>query len=239
MKDADFQLAILGGMGPWATIHFLDLLFDEYSEILVSDKDFPRTIVDFQTQIPSRSRHVLYGDESPVQYLLDAIKFLDEMNLSAIAIPCNSACALLQGRTTHFKTPILDIIEITSLEIGRIVQNGPCLILGGAVIHLTKTYDSLLQKNNVRCVYPNPNQQAALEEIIAGTKLHGKNDELEFSLKKLISIIRTENDFDFVVLACTELDYLEQGTNDYQVISSTRVLAAHCCKINQSRRGVK
>jgi len=239
VKDSDFQLAILGGMGPWATIHFLDLLFDEYSEILVSDKDFPRTIVDFQTQIPSRSRHVLYGDESPVQYLLDAIKFLDEMNLSAIAIPCNSACALLQGHTTHFKTPILDIIEITSLEIGRILQNRPCLILGGPVIHLTKTYDSLLKKNNIRCVYPNPTQQGALEEIIAGTKLHGKNDELEFSLKKLISTIRTENDFDFVVLACTELDYLEQDTTDYQVISSTRALAAHCCKINQSRRGVK
>ena len=48
-------IGILGGMGPIATLEFIQTVYNECLPV-EKDSEFPRLIVDFNTQIPSSTR---------------------------------------------------------------------------------------------------------------------------------------------------------------------------------------
>ena len=83
------MLGILGGMGPRATAHFYGQLVD-YTQA-EKDWDHLHVIIDSNVHIPSRSRSILYGEESPVEGMRKACFSLMDMGCEYIAVPCNSA----------------------------------------------------------------------------------------------------------------------------------------------------
>ena len=58
-------LGILGGMGPYATLDFIKHIYDNTSDISV-DSDHIRVVTDINVKLPSRTRAIIFNEQSPV-----------------------------------------------------------------------------------------------------------------------------------------------------------------------------
>ncbi len=66
------SIGILGGMGPYATVHFYKRILELTP--IIKDKDHFRIFIDSQVKIPSRTRAILYNETSPVPEMIKSIK---------------------------------------------------------------------------------------------------------------------------------------------------------------------
>ena len=63
MSETKKIVGILGGMGPYATIDFMQLVLELTPA--KSEKDHIHTIVDSNPAMPSRTRDYLFNEEEP------------------------------------------------------------------------------------------------------------------------------------------------------------------------------
>ncbi len=107
------KLGILGGMGPYATVDFMKLVMDHTDAS--KDWEHIHMIVDCNTQIPSRTRALMYGEEDPCKAMIRSCQMLSVYS-DIIAIPCNSAMYWYDKLDINhlMRRPITNIIEITS-----------------------------------------------------------------------------------------------------------------------------
>lgn len=233
MRNDTPVIGVLGGMGPRATVVFLQKLVDRYRGR--QDSDVPRLIVDFQTRIPSRSRHVLFGEASPVSALKFASDGIVALGADFVAIPCNSACALLP--IEFFRSGVnLNIIDIAINDVRQQVGSNNLtrvLILAGPATIRLNTYGEKLRQANCSAQYPDEAVQLRIEGFIDRIKRFGQSEEVLNSLQEIVSEIYAQSPFDAVILACTELEELpyEQLLSPVPIISSSKSLVEYCFTI--------
>jgi len=232
--EGSFQLGVVGGMGPRATVAFLDAFLQHY--VGCKDSEVPRMLVDFQTQLPSRSRHVLFGEPSPAEEIVQACTQLVNLGMDAIAIPCNSACALLP-RSFFEDGVILNIIDATVEAVVSDSSPRICraLVLGGPVVAKTSVYVERFAKSEWDAVCPSGGDQGALEVIIESIKRQGQTSENTKVLTHLIDKLVGKNECSVVVLACTELEMIPLTglENPHRIVSSTTALAERCYQLSK------
>ena len=104
-------VGILGGMGPYATLMFFQKILD----LTPAKKDWEHAhlVIDNASHIPSRTRHFLYGESSPVPEMIKCCKRLERYPVNFIVIPCNSATFYLKEIIPHINVPIVSIINTT------------------------------------------------------------------------------------------------------------------------------
>jgi len=203
-------LGILGGMGPRATANFYTQLVN-YTQ---ADKDWDHlhVIIDSDVHIPSRTRSILYGEESPVKGIRKACFKLMEMGCEYIAVPCNSAHYFYDEVVINNDIPWVNMLEVISTEL-KIFNK--VFITGGYVTIVNKIYDKHL--NNT--VYLENND--FIFDMIE--KIKTKKD---CSLEKHI-FYKTIKDMniDCVLLGCTELSILidERSCNGISIIDGNIV----------------
>jgi aspartate racemase len=181
-------LGILGGMGPWATAHF----FHEILRWTEAEKDWDhlRIIIDNNVNIPSRTRAVLYNEESPVKAIRSACFNLMNAGCDCIAVPCNSAHYFFDDVVCANDIPWVNMIEVIA---DRLRDFKRVLILGGHITVTKKTYDKYLDNT----IYLPDNE--VVYEAIEAAKLNNFVD-----LSNLYGKINYMNT-DCVLLGCTEL----------------------------------
>jgi len=183
-------LGILGGMGPRATVKF----FSDIVEATKAEKDWDhlRIIIDNNVDIPSRTRSILYGEDSPAALMQEACFALMSLGCAYIAVPCNSAHHFFDAVVSGTSIPWINMIEVVAK---RLTNKKKVLVLGGYVTITKKLYDKYMDNT----AYMNDN--SVVYEIIEALKLGNTVDTLLDDLKKEI----TKIDPDCVLLACTEL----------------------------------
>jgi len=165
MTNERKTLGVLGGMGPYATLKFYELLLSLTSA--EKDSDHLRMILDINPHIPSRSRHQLYGEESPVKGMIESCRKLEAYPVDMIALPCNSACAFLDEVQPEVEIPILNIVEIAVKSLrGHGVLEGPVAVLGGTVTYQRQIYRNFLEKYGMRYVHHAEEEQTTVESLI-------------------------------------------------------------------------
>ena len=192
---------ILGGMGPYATVefqkHILSLTKAEH------DKDHIRFILDMQTKIPSRTRALLYNEESPLEGMVESCRKLKGYGVDFIVLPCNSACYWMESLRNRVDIEIVSIIEVTALAIQRagIRKVG---ILGGYITYEQNLYQQILKQYGIEVERHPQELQRTLEELILNLKSTlGVMDQNKFE-----SILNWFSSDTIVVFACTELTAL-------------------------------
>jgi aspartate racemase len=226
-------VGILGGMGPRATVVFLQELINQYRGR--RDSEIPRIVVDFQTQLPSRSRHVLYGEASPVSALKLASERLIEMGATFVAIPCNSACALMPQEFFE-RGENLNIIDSVVAELCQHFVSDfslRVLILAGPATVKLDAYGLRLSQHNWQAHYLDKAEQIKLENLIERIKLFGTTEDLLGVLQQIVSDFQTHSTVDVIVLACTELEELpyRKLTSDVPIVGSSHSLVKSCYKL--------
>lgn len=228
MDNKKPTLGILGGMGPYATLKFYEILLDLTQTN--NDSDHLHTVLDVNPHIPSRSRFYLYGETSPVPQMIDACRRLEAYPVDLIALPCNSACAFVNEIQPHVGIEILNIIKVTAqAAVNRFDAGTRISVLGGVVTTENQTYRPFLEScGMVYCPHSLEIQQQS-DSIIYGVKSNSKV-ALDLLFESLLENVAQQTGAQAVILGCTEFACLLPIESKISIVDSTTELAISCLK---------
>jgi aspartate racemase len=154
------KLGILGGMGPLAT-------YTLYLNILEStparaDQDHINMVILNASNIPERTNAILNGGESPLPYLLDALKILENSGCDLIAIPCNTSHYFYGELQGSCRAEILNMIDLTAEKIKNLGIAKVYLMATGGTIK-TGVYEKYLSDKNIEIM---PASDEEIEEMM-------------------------------------------------------------------------
>lgn len=182
-------VGILGGMGPYATLDFCRQILENTP--VKGDKDHIRMIIDNNTKIPSRTRAVLYREETPVLETIKAINNLALAGAEFAVLPCNSVHYWYNEVKDDILIPWHSMVDIVSKK----VAGKKALILGAYIPSELGLYDQ-----KVDTVYLKDKKIAY--DAIYNIKQNGYLKDDNNTLLRAVNGMYKE--FDVVLLACTE-----------------------------------
>lgn len=223
-------IGILGGMGPAATVDFLQKIVD--ATPAGRDQDHVPVILHGVPQIPDRSTAIREGSDAPFLPMLAGIRLLERSGADAIAIPCNTAHYWYDrlARTTPVKIlHIVDAVRV-ALQETALQEKGP---QGRVALLATRgTLESGLYQRRLGpqavCV-PDDAVQVRVDAIIAAVK-RGALEEAAGTAAAIADLLQKAG-YRGAVLACTELPVAFAGlTSGLVTVDATLALAQACVR---------
>jgi len=213
------MLGILSGVGPYASNFFIKRML----EITDAEKEWDQFpfISYCNTQIPSRTKALLYGEKSPKDGMIESINLLEKTGATMVAVPCNSAHGWYNEVEEKISIPWINMIDEVSKKLSD--NSNPTLVVSAYVPTAMRLYEKHLEN----IFYPKKRDRKRIFEIIEKIKLGrvgGLRDELYLILNKY--------DVVNVIIACTELSMLfdkdEMLFGKFKLYDSTNIYATKC-----------
>jgi aspartate racemase len=203
------KLGIIGGVGPESTAFFLNMIISRTK--VEKDQDHIDMVILNHASIPDRTKYLLDNDnESPLPYILEDIKLLNDLGVSLISIPCNTAFYFYDEFKKNSNVKILHLIEdtITYLK-NKKAKNVYILATTGTI--KTELYQNACLKHGLKFVLPSEESQKDLMHIIYNNIKNNSNIDIN-KFNKIIEEAQN-NDVDYVIMGCTELSILKNRLN--------------------------
>jgi len=226
-------LGVVGGVGPSATVDFMDKIIRNTPA--TRDQDHIRMIVDHDPTIPDRTAYLLGEGIDPTASILAACKRLEAYGADLIAIPCTTAHAFIEPIQRDLTTPIINML----LETAQYIEDhhGRVKTIGLLATHGTlksRIYHDLIEQTGREVVVPDKIHQDLVMNAIYGVKAgstEGTNlEEFQLALAHLINA-----GVELVILACTELPllsaWIDMNDESIPMLDPGEILARKCVKI--------
>lgn len=211
-------------MGPYATLTFYGMVLD--LSPAQKDWDHLRVIIDVNPHVPSRSRHYLYGEASPVPAMIESCRRLEAYPVDFIVVPCNSASAFLPQVQAEVRTPFLNIMEVTVKALSnQVPQARRVAVLSAVVPYARRIYEPILKFHGLEYVQHALPMQRQSEEVIELIKLNTPKAVVVGKFQALIHALHQDCKVDAVILGCTEFACLGAVSAAVPLIDSSRELA--------------
>lgn len=219
-EESPKLLGILGGMGPAATIDFMDKLIKITGA--KKDQDQIPAVVYNNTLIPDRNEAFLRGGESPLPELIKSAKVLEGAGCGIMAIPCNTAHIWFDEIDNSTNMEVLNAPLITSEKLSRGTTAG---IICTTPVKLSGLYRRPLLERNVDLIYPE-NQEEVMEAIymVKSGRLH----EAKKIFVDQIETLRKEGS-EKIIAGCSEVP-VALGKSDVMkfIVDPMESLAMEC-----------
>lgn len=230
MSKNSKTVGILGGMGPYATAAFFQTVLERTPA--AKDWDHLRIIIDNNPHIPSRTRHVLFGEASPLPGMVDSCRRLQAYPVDFIAIPCNSAAIFLPELRPQIGIPILHICEIAANALAAAHPRvRRVAALGAYITHHQRTYAPFLAAHGMELVAHSPEIQDEVQKMIEALKLGEASPAHVEAVRALVQRLQREYGVEAVITACTEFGCLPDIGAGVPMIDSSRELAAEVVRL--------
>jgi aspartate racemase len=234
--ERPFKLGVVGGVGPAATVDFLQKVVR--STPAKRDQDHLRLVVEQNPQIPDRTEHLIGEGMDPTLALYATCKKLQAGEADLIAIPCNTAHAFVEEIQSHLDVPIINMLTVT---VSHVRESFPTLRKVGLLATTGTTasgvYRRELAEHGLEEIVPVPALQARVMSSIYGP--HGvkagfitgePQEDIRAAIDDLVA-----QDVDVIILGCTELPLLLPGTEmtsssgqRVTLVDPTQILATRC-----------
>ena len=231
-----FKIGIVGGVGPAATVDFLQEIVRHTPA--KRDQDHIRLLVEHNPQIPDRTEHLIAAGADPTISLYATCKKLEEGDADIIAIPCNTAHAFVERIQPYLAIPIVNMLTVTVRLLREMFPTLRCVgLLATSGTLESRVYEKELALQGFGQVVPDEALQVRVMESIYG----------EFGVKAGFTDGRCQEDItaavegliargvEVIILGCTELPLLLPATEFIgrdgacvKLINPTSVLARHC-----------
>ncbi len=212
-------LGVLGGLGPLATVYFMDLLV----KMTDADKDQEHipTLVMNDAEIPDRTAFILgESNDSPLPKMKENARLLEKCGCNYIVIPCNTAHYFYDEVQSEVKVPIINILDETikyaRSEVRDIKKVG---VLATEGTLESGSYKKYIEKYGLSEVVPEKEDAEALMQIIYGQVKAGKPVDI-VTFNRIITNLAKRGS-DVVVLGCTELSIINR---DYELTKNNRFI---------------
>ena len=199
------KLGILGGMGPFAT-------YTLYKNIIEStpvncDQEHINMVILNAAYIPDRTAGILNRGESPLPYLLDALKNLEICGCDLIAVPCNTSHYYYDELQKSCKAKILNMLDLTAEVLeNKKIKKVYLMATEGTI--KTGVYHKYFNARNIEIIAPADEEIAEMMKVIYDIK-KGVSPALD-KLEKIANNYGAP-----VVLGCTEFSTVKFSNIEY------------------------
>ncbi|USX12705.1 aspartate/glutamate racemase family protein [Oxalobacteraceae bacterium OTU3CAMAD1] len=231
-----FKIGIVGGVGPAATVDFMDKIISNTDA--TRDQDHIKLVVDHNPQIPDRTANLIGGGEDPTLAIYAACKRLEANQADLIAIPCNTAHAYVERIRRQLTIPIVNMLHETVRHIGRHHPGHRRVgLLATTGTIGSRVYQEAAAGAEFELLMPDQPHQALVMRAIYGERgvkagyLDGEcREDLMRALTHLVDAGAT-----VVILGCTELPLLLRedaafaiAGREVALLDPTAILARRC-----------
>ena len=219
-------LGVLGGMGPQATIDFMQKVLD--FTILAGasrDQEHLRIITDSHPQIPDRTQAIFGNGESPVPAMMESLSNLINCGAQCIAMPCVTAHYFLPKLNVPEGVQFLNMLEIAGLACRNNFGEKTVGVLATPGTAKSGALAAALKKAGVRSLFPGQKDQELLGQLILNVKAKGATEEIAGPFNQIAENMRLDG-ADYYLLACTEIPLMVQVCHfPYPFVDATAELA--------------
>lgn len=221
------MVGILGGVGPMATVYFMEMLLSKTDA--KCDQDHLDMLVSNHATIPDRTAFILgKSTESPLDVMIQDAKMLEREGCDFLVLPCNTAHYFFEKIQQAVSIPLINIIRETVLfcmEREKPVQTVGILATEGTI--QSQTYAMECEKQGISCFVPPQSLQETVTSIIYDQVKAGKPVEQKLFCGVLDQMRALG--CDAIILGCTELSVafrdLKIAEEYPDVVDSLTVLA--------------
>jgi aspartate racemase len=200
------RIGILGGMGPEATLYFMQLLMKSMAQSFhpAVDQDYPDMTVLMENTTPDRTRAIVEGTAEAGLRVNRAIAGLILAGCDPVVIACISAHALVEQR--WFDAGVVDFRRCIINQFESI-QTEKMAVFATEGSYRARVFEPL--EEHFDLIYPGENHRKKLMSIIYGPRgLKSSESDIAFCTATLNHVV---NDFhhqgiDYFLLGCTELE---------------------------------
>ena len=214
------KIGIIGGLGPLATVKFMELLNSKIN----NKKEIELVVINDPTT-PDRTEYILDNSKpNPISSILNIVKKLEIFKCDLIVMPCNTASYFYKEISQNTDIPFINIVEETVkyLKDNHIKTVG-LLATEGTI--KSKIYKTLLDENNINLIIPNNEEQKIISSIIYDGIKAGKEIDIN-RFNHILNNLKNKG-CEKIILGCTELSALRmvyQLKNDI-LVDAMEVLA--------------
>lgn len=224
-------LGILGGMGPLATVDFLEKL----TRLTPAncDQDHLPWITISQPGIPDRSAAIRANNDAPSSYLIKGVAWLAAQGVQLIVIPCNTSHFWFESMQKVSSVPILHIVDATIEALQRSkkpIDTVAILATRGTI--QAGIYSERLTIGKFKLATLHEDEQIMVDTIIKNVK-GGEIKKAGIDIHLLKNTL-AQRGITTVILACTELavaySMAHEKSDDMEIIDTSLALATASLK---------
>lgn len=204
------RIGILGGMGPAATVLFMQRLIDAAPSR--DDAGHVPLVVDQNPQVPSRIAHLIEGHgDDPAPVLAVTAQRLQQAGATALAMPCNTAHRYTVAIRRAVDVPFLDMVALAAAHASELVgAGGKVGILASPAVETIALYEGPLRERGLTPVYPDDGE--ALLNVIKSVKADGPTPSSRASFQALSESL-LEAGAVTQLIACTEFSLIADAVS--------------------------
>lgn len=220
------RIGVLGGMGPEATVLFMQKMLAAVTA--QDDADHIPLLVDSNSQVPSRIAAIVEGTgENPAPVLIDMARRLVVAGAEALAMPCNTAHFYAPQISAASDVPFLNMLELScDAGFARMGSDGRIGLLGSPALQQTQVFEAPLAARGLRPVYAA--DQPALLSAIRDIKANGPSEVARTTVNRAADEMAA-NGAAAICICCTEFSLLsKQIAASVPLYDSLDVLVSAC-----------
>ena len=214
-------LGVLGGMGPAATVAFMERVLALTPA--GRDEDHIRMLVDLNPRVPNR-----HSDPDGARRVLGEMAArLRDLGAEALAMPCNTAHAHAEAIRAASGLPFIDMIAETS---DRAAADGARRVGVLATPGGEALYESALTARGLETVRLEGADREAVMAAIFAVKAGDVGEGPSGEMRRLAAALAAAG-AEAVIAGCTEVPLLiEAGDVAVPLVNSAEALAAACVR---------
>lgn len=206
IKDDNYVIGIVGGMGSYATVDFFRRVIDAFP----AEKEWerPRVLIDNYCTMPSRVRAVLYNEKRDelVAQLTSAVAGMLNAGVDKIVFACNTSHIFVPDVIKNLpecEDKVVHIIEACREDVhaNGFVRAG--LVSTEGTIE-TGIYSDIFAKRAITIDAPTTEEYTKLREFIEAVKQDNMTEDVLEAFVEFVEGFEAEA----VILGCTELPIL-------------------------------
>ncbi|MBO5031011.1 MAG: amino acid racemase [Lachnospiraceae bacterium] len=199
------KLGIIGGLGPMATVYFLQLIV-EMTDAL-TDQEHIEVLLHSRPQIPDRTKFILgVSRDSPVPYLVETGVTLAEQGAELIAIPCITAHFFQNQLEEKIGCPMIHTIEETADYLrSEHIHHVGIMATDGTI--KSELFQQVFAGYDIVCTVPQTEEQGKIMHIIYDNVKAGL--PIEMDLFEEVSRKLFAQGAEVLLLGCTELSLIK------------------------------
>ncbi|GAA4624857.1 aspartate/glutamate racemase family protein [Cellulomonas oligotrophica] len=219
------EVGVIGGVGPAATVCFLDLVVRHTAA--GRDQDHVNLVVLQHAAIPDRTAYILgESSDDPGPVMAADARRLEGLGVQFVVVPCNTAHHFTQEVAAAVRIPVLSIVDETVDEVARRIGTGTVGLLATSGTLAAQVYQHAAAARGLATVQPDEDDQRTVMRVIYDQVKAGLPADVD-ALLAVADRLRARG-ADAVVLGCTELSVVAAEHDllgDRTLVDSLDVLA--------------
>lgn len=220
-------LGVIGGLGPMATAHFMELVIRMTRA--QRDQDHLSMIVYNAPGIPDRTAYILdRSNPSPLPEMIRIGQLLCQQGACCVAIPCFTAHYFYGELCREIGLPIINALEETARYLREAgIRRAGIMATTGTIE--SRLFHRELMAQGIEPVIPSKEGQQAVMGLIYGDIK--RNRRADMDRFRMVQRELTDRGAEVIILGCTELSMIKRDEQiGHGFIDAMEVLAAACVR---------